>query len=311
MKNILITNSLFILPEHEQKLTDAGFSFTRLDKPKATEAELIEALKGKQGYILGGIEEVTDAVISSTDTLEAICFTGSDFRKFVPGYELAAKKGITVTNCPGANASAVAEYTMALMLAMTREIFDLGRTGTKTFKSTKSLQGSTIGVVGMGHIGEKVARMLKTFGVKEVVYFNRTRKEDLEKEIGMRYMSLEDVVVSSDIVTLHISKAAGVKYFNEKFIKMMKDHSLLINCSFEDAIDFDALYPELESGRISCAHDGAVSDEKFKTLPINVWFNSNEHTAYNTAYTNQIASDMAVESIINLLNGKQDKYKVN
>ncbi len=311
MKNILITDSLFILPEHEQKLTDAGFSFTRLDKPKATEVELIEALKGKQGYILGGIEEVTDAVIASTDTLEAICFTGSDWRHFVPGYELATSKNIAITNCPGANAHAVAEYTISLMLSMTREIFDLGRTGTKTFKTTRSLQGATVGIVGMGHIGEIVARALKTFGVKEVLYFSRTRKEDLEKEIGMRYVSMEELVKSSDIVTLHASKQAGKGYFTKEYLNMMHSDALLVNCSFEEAVDIDALYTELATGRLQAAFDGEIHDEKFKSLPLSTWYVSNGPTAYNTAYANQVASDMAIESIINLLNGKQDKYKVN
>ena len=110
MKQILITDSLFIFPEHEKRLRDAGFEITRLDKPKATEEELIEAVKGKHGYILGGVEHITDKVIVSADVLEAICFTGSDWRHFIPGHESATKKGIAIANCPGVNAAAVAEY---------------------------------------------------------------------------------------------------------------------------------------------------------------------------------------------------------
>ena len=311
MKSILITDSLFIFPEHEQKLKDAGFAIERLDKPQATEDELIEALKGKQGYILGGIEQVTDKVIASTDTLEAICFTGSDWRWFVPGYELATTKGITITNCPGANSHAVAEYAMSLMLAMTREIFDLGRTGTKTFKTTKSLQGSVVGIIGMGHIGETMARILKTFGVKEVLYFSRTRKENLEKEIGMTYVSMEELLKHSDIVTLHTSKQAGKGYFNKESLKMMKDRALLVDCSFEGSVDVEALYQELSEGRLRAAFDGETHDERFKELPLNSWYVSNSSTAFNTAYANQAASDMATESIINLLSGKRDQYKAN
>lgn len=311
MKNILITDSLFIGAEHEQKLREAGFELARLDNPKASEDELIEALKDKHGYILGGIEQVTDKVIESTNVLEAICFTGSDWRHFIPGHELATQKGIAITNCAGANATAVAEYTLSLILAMTREIFDLGRTGKTTFKSTNSLQGATVGIIGMGHIGEKVARMLKTFGVKEILYYSRTRKTELEKELGINYTEIEDLLKASDVVTLHVSKEAGANYIGKKYLEAMKDGSLIVNCSFETAIDFEALYQELKSGRIRCAHDGAVTDEQFQALPLNTWFNSNEHTAYNTTVANKIASDMAVNSIINLLNGREDSFVVN
>ena len=311
MKLILITDSLFIFPEHEQKLKDAGFAIERLDKPQATEDELIEALKGKQGYILGGIEKVTDKVIASTDMLEAICFTGSDWQYFIPGYELATKKGIAIANCPGANSHAVAEYAMSLMLAMTREIFNLGRTGTKTFKTTKSLQGSTVGIVGMGHIGEKMARILKTFGVQEVLYFSRTRKENLEKEIGMTYVSMEELLKQSDVVTLHTPKQAGKGYFTKEYLKMMKDGALLVDCSFGGSVDMDALHDELANGRLRAAFDSGSHDEKFKQLPLSTWYVSNSSTAFNTAYANQVASDMATESMINLLSGRNDQYKVN
>lgn len=311
MKSILITDSLFIFPEHEQKLRDAGFELTRLDKPKATEEELIEAVKGKHGYILGGIEQITDKVIESADMLEAICFTGSDWRHFVPGYKLATEKGIAIANCPGANAAAVAEYTMALMLSMTRELFDLGRTGTKSFKTTKTLQNSAVGIIGMGHIGEKIARMLKTFGVKEILYFSASQKPELEQELGIRFVPVETLLKESDVVTLHTSKQAGKGYFSKDYLALMKNGSLLVNCSFEGSVDTDALYEELQSGRIKAAFDTEIHDERFKELPLNTWYHSNASTAYNTDFANQLASDLATESIINLLNGKEDKYKVN
>lgn len=311
MKNILITDSLFIFPEHEQRLRDVGFELTRLDKPQATEAELIEAIKGKHGYILGGIEHVTDMVIESGDILEAICFTGSDWRHFIPGHELATQKGIRITNCPGANAHAVAEYTISLMLGMTREIFDLGRTGTKTFKTTKTLQGSTVGIVGMGHIGEKVARILKTFGVKEILYFSRTRKEELEKELGIKYVSMEELLKSSHIVSLHTSKQAGKGYFSKEYLATMQDGALLVDCSFKGATDMEALYEELSKGRLRAAFDDGEPFDKFKELPLSTWYISNGPTAYNTTYANQLASDMATESIIALLTTGTDQYQVN
>ncbi len=310
MKNILITDSLFIFPEHEKMLKDAGFNIERLDKPQATEDELIEALKDKHGYILGGIEKVTDKVIASTDTLEAICFTGSDYRYFIPGYKLAQEKGISITNCPGVNSGAVADYTFTLMFAMMRDIFDLGRTGSATFRTTPSLSDSTVGIIGMGHIGQKVARMLKALGVKNINYSNRTRNEGLEKELGINYLPIEKLLLKSDIVTIHVSKEAGEKYFNTEYIKLLKDNSILINCAFESIVDEEALYVELLSGRIRCAQDGPAHDPRYKDLPLHIWFNSNAGTGFNTHEANKAASDMSTKSIINLLTTGTDGYKI-
>jgi phosphoglycerate dehydrogenase-like enzyme len=87
MQTILITDSLFIFPEHEQQLKDAGYEVVRLDKPDATEAELCEAVKGKVGYILGGIEHVTQKVIDAADELKAIAFTGIDYKALITAWE--------------------------------------------------------------------------------------------------------------------------------------------------------------------------------------------------------------------------------
>lgn len=311
MKNILVTDSLFIFPEHEAQLKAAGFSITRLDKPQATEAELIDAVQGVDGYILGGVEKVTDNVINAASKLKAICFTGSDYRAFIPAHKLATEKGIAITACPGVNAKAVAEYALTLMLSMTREVFDLTRTGTTTFKTTKSLLNSKVGIIGLGHIGERVAEMLTGIGVKEVYYYSRTRKPDVEEKIGITYLSFTELLKTVDIVSLHASIEAGIEYMGQDQLALMHDGALLINTSFERPIDMEALYNELSSGRLRATHDWAMQDERFKQLPLHVWVNSNEHTAYNTDEANKAASDMSTQSMINLLTIRTDKYQVN
>lgn len=309
MKSILITDSLFIFPEHEQKLREAGFELTRLDKPEATEAELIEAVRGKHGYILGGVEKVTDKVIDAADELKAIAFTGSDWKAFITGHERATQKGISIANTPGANSYAVGEYAITLMLGMTRNIFELGRTGTKKFQTTHSLNELIIGIIGMGKVGQIVANTLKNIGAKQVIYFSRTRKPEIEKE-GIDYHTMEDVLSQSDVVFLLVPKSTGNDFFGAKELKLMKDGGLLINIAARSLVEKEALFQELQVGRLRAAFDGAI-DERFNSLPLSHWFNSNESAAYNTLGANKIASDMATESIINLLNTGEDKYKVN
>lgn len=160
----LITDSLFIFPEHEKQLMGAGYEIERLDTPVATEEQLVLAVKGKVGYILGGIEKITDKVIDAADQLKAIIFTGADWINFIPGHKRATERGIAIANTPGANAYAVAEYTIMLILAMTRNIFELGKTGSVKFQTTRSLKQLSVGIIGMGNIGSRVARILKALG---------------------------------------------------------------------------------------------------------------------------------------------------
>ena len=126
---ILITDSLFFFSEHEKELQEAGYEIDRLDTPTATEEQLVEHLQGKVGYLMGGIEKVTDKVVDAASELKVIIFTGSDWRNFIPGHARATERGIAIANTPGANAFAVSEYTIALILAMVRDVFELGRTG--------------------------------------------------------------------------------------------------------------------------------------------------------------------------------------
>lgn len=308
-EKILITDSLFIFSEHEKMLRDSGYEIDRLDKPMASEEELIERVRGKAGYIVGGIEKVTTDVINAADKLKAIVFTGADWKQFIQGYELAIKRGIHIANAPGANSFAVAEYAITLILAMTRNIFELGRTGNKKFQTTHSLNDLTVGIVGIGRIGMRVASMLNSFGAKKILYYSRTRKPDIEKKVGVIFTSLNKLLSESDIVTLHVSKDAGDGFIGEKELVQMKDGSLLINCGFTGTVERDALLKELKSGRLRAAQDDPF-DSKFDALPISVWFNSNAHTAYNTFEANKVASDMATQSMINLLSNGKDRYEV-
>ena len=306
---ILVTDNLFIFPEHEAKLREAGYEIERLDKPEATEEELIEAVKGKVGYILGGIERVTDKVIEAGNELKVVAFTGADATHFVPGMHAAAKRGVAVTTTPGANAYAVAEYTLSVILAMTRNIFELSRTGDKTFQTTKSLRELTVGIVGMGHIGQLMAKHLTALGCKRVLYSNRTIKEDIEKETGIEYASLDEVLNQSDVVTLHVSKAVGEGFIDAEELTKMKDGTLLVNCGFMGGVNRDALLSELQNGSLRATEDGP-KDERFESLPLSTWYCSNAHTAYNTHEANKVASDMAVESLLNILETGNDQYKI-
>lgn len=307
---ILITDSLFIFKEHERTLEEAGYEIERLDKPNATEEELLDAVKGKVGYILGGIEKVTEKVIETADQLKAIVFTGADAKAFIPGFDLATKKGIAIANAPAANRFAVSEYTISLILAMVRNIFELGRTGKTQFQTTSSLNDLTVGIVGMGNIGSRVTELLFALGAKEVLYTSREQKPEIDSKYGAKFVSLEELLSKSDVVSLHVSKEAGDGFIGKEQLSQMKDGAILINCGFTGGIEKEALYNELKLGRLRAAQDDPM-DERFNGLPFHNWFNSNAHTAYNTHEANRVASDMAVQSLLNLLDKGTDSFRMN
>lgn len=307
---ILITDTLFILKEHEEKIRAAGYEIERLETPTATEKELIEHIKGKIGYVLGGIEHVTDSVIEAADSLRAIAFTGADWRHYIPGHRLATEKHIAIANTPGANSVTVAEFTLLIMLAMTRNIFALARTGPKRFQTTHSLSELKVGIVGMGRIGLRMAYVLRSLGVDEILYTSRQRKPEIERPTGSRFVDIKTLLSESDVITLHASQDAGTGYIGAKELALMKDGALLVNCGFTGSIDKDALFSELKSGRIRAFQDDPM-DERFNELPLDIWMNSNLHMAYNTFEANKLASDMATQSLINLLEIGRDQYRVN
>lgn len=306
---ILVTDSLFIFKEHEDQIRAAGYDIERLDKPKATEDELIEAVKGKVGYILGGIEEVTEPVLHAASQLKAIIFTGSDWRHFIPAHEIATSRGIAIANAPGANSYAVAEYTLALMLGMVRNIFDLGRAGSNKFSTTSSLQDSTVGIVGMGKIGSRVAQMLHGLGVKELLYTSTHQHTEVEAATGAKFVTLDTLLQQSDVVTTHTPKHSG-RLLDKTELSKLRDGALIVNCGSDATIDDTSLLNELTSGRLRAAMDHNPGGE-FDKLPLSNWYCSNESAAYNTRFANKIASDMATASLINLLATGQDQYRVN
>ncbi len=307
---ILITDSLFIFDEHVKKLENSGFEVERLDLPKATEAELIDAIKGKTGYIFGGMESVTDKVIKATDKLKAIAFTGVDYVSFIPGHKLATGRGIAITNTPGSNTFAVAEYTLTLMLIMLRQILQLTSIGDKNFMTAQSITDVNIGIVGMGRIGERVTRMLKAMGATNIYYWNRTRKPELESELGIIYLDLEKLVTTCDVISNHVSSAAGV-LITAEFIEKAKDDLLIINAGSHIAFDKDALLKKLTSSNARAAFDFDIEDERFDKLPITKFFRSNANTGFNTRTATQKTSDMAVTSLLNVLQTGKDQYLVN
>ncbi|SFD32627.1 D-2-hydroxyacid dehydrogenase [Algibacter pectinivorans] len=186
----------------------------------------------------------------------------------------AKTMGITVTNVPTYGTQAVAQFTMALLLELCHNVgshaaavMDGEWTKSKDFCFWNSplieLDGKTLGIIGFGKIGQATARIAQAFGLKIVAY-NRSKNPDLESET-CRYVSLDELLELSDIISLHCPQTdvtAGI--INKTNIAKMKDGVMIINTSRGGLIVEDHLKDALNSGKVAGAAVDVVSSEPIK-----------------------------------------------
>jgi D-3-phosphoglycerate dehydrogenase len=294
-KKLLLTDSYFVTQAHISELRNSGYEVIHLDVPAATEEQLIEAIKGVSVYILGGIEQVTAKVVEASDKLETIIFCGVDYDKFIPGAETAYQRGVKIYNAPGANAVAVAEFGLGVAILMQRQLLGVSRTGDKHYLTTGSLQGTTIGIIGVGNIGHKLIEMLQPFEPHEIIYYNRSRKE-----APGRQAELEEVAEISDVIFVSLPMKAG-QVLDANFIAKLKPGSLLVSISPMNLIDMDALLPRLQAGDIRAAIDWPSPSDDFDKLPLETWYSVNSHSAYNTKLAGKFVGDSVTQKAIELI----------
>jgi D-3-phosphoglycerate dehydrogenase len=187
--------------------------------------------------------------------------------------EAATKAGIAVMNTPGANAVAVAEHTIALMLALARHVSRADATTRAGKWEKKSLQGTelrgkTLGIVGLGRIGMEVARRAKAFEMK-VVAHDPFVAAAVAREQGITLAELEQVYAMSDYLTLHVGltpQTAGM--INEKSLARMKKGVRIINCARGELLDEGAVAAALASKQIGGLGVDVFTEEPPKNSPL-------------------------------------------
>jgi D-3-phosphoglycerate dehydrogenase / 2-oxoglutarate reductase len=303
---ILVTDSLFISDEHVRQIEEAGYSVERLDKPRATEDELCSAIVGKVGYVLGGVEEVTDRVVNAADKLKVIAFTGAGFAEFIPGYEIAREKGIAITAAKGANASAVAELAIAFILMATRRVPQLTNPEGPSFVTVKGVSESVLGVVGYGDIGRRVAEHADRLGYSVLVC---GRKKIAGLPTNFRQVSIDVLCKESDVVTLHVDKMGGHHVLGEKQVKALKVGAAVVNVAFRHAIDEARLVERLKSGEISLLCDQKIGLDAGE-VPAGMLVQTNSQSGYNTFGALKSVSDRTTRSLLNVLETGKDDFRV-
>ena len=176
---------------------------------------------------------------------------------------------IDVKNTPRASSQSVAELAMGHMFACARYISDAGYTmrndewKKKEYGKGIELQGKTLGIVGFGRIGQHLGVMAKAIGMN-VVAFARHPNAELSERLGIPYVSMDELLASSDFISLHAPAVDGGALVSAETIAKMKDGVVIINTSRGNNVDEDALLAALESGKVRAAGLDVYVDEPTK-----------------------------------------------
>ena len=239
--------------------------------PEQMNGDLARYLETADALIVRSAVQVNAELLAKAPRLRVIGRAGVG----VDNIELepATRQGIAVMNTPGANAVAVAEHTIALMLAMARhlcpanDLTHAGRWEKKSLQGTE-LRAKTLGIVGLGRVGMEVARRARAFGMT-VIGHDPFVSTAVAKEQGIRLTGLDDVYALADYLTLHVGltpQTAGM--INAESIKKMKQGVRLVNCARGELIDERALAQALSEGQLAAAALDVFAEEPPKNSPL-------------------------------------------
>jgi glyoxylate reductase len=286
-----------------------------------TREELLQAVKGRDGILC-----------LLTDKIDAEVFDAAGpqlkvVSNYAVGYDNidvdeATKRGIVVTNTPGVLTETTADLAWALIMSVARRIVEADKF-TRAGKYDgwapmlflgQDIYGKTLGIIGMGRIGQAVARRAKGFNMK--VLYNDIRRipEELEKELNATFASMDEVIENSDFISLHTYLSPETYHLiNEEKLKRMKKTAYLINTSRGPVIDEAALVKALKEGWIAGAGldvyefepklvPGLAECENAVLLP---------HIASASVETRTKMATMAAENLLAVLAGRMPPNPVN
>ncbi|MEM2897270.1 MAG: glyoxylate reductase [Candidatus Bathyarchaeia archaeon] len=284
--------------------------------------EILEKIKDKDAILCLLTDRIDKEVLDSSQNLKIV----SSFSVGVDHIDVeeATRRGIYVTYTPGVLTEATADFTWALLLAITRRLIEADKfVRSKSWKIQWSptmllgsdVYGKTIGIIGFGRIGLAVAKRAKGFSMK-ILYFDINRATpDLEKELNAEFCSLERLLKESDFITLHVSLNESTYHMiGENELKLMKPTAFLINTSRGAVIDERALKKALKEKWIS----GAALDV-FEKEPIDendpLLYMDNvvlaPHTASATHEARSKMAEVSAKNLLAVLKGNMPLFLVN
>ena len=243
MKKVLVTGNS-ITPYYLNRLRTQGFEVHH-PQEHLSEETLIQALQGADGYLLGGLEHATARALRSAADLKLIAFLGTGYQSFID-YQTATTLGIAITNTPGAMIDSVAELTVGHLIGLRRQIAYLNheaKAGQTIEEKSTDLRGQRAGIIGLGAIGTRVAQILVQGLGMQVVYHNRHARPQVEQALGVRKISQEELLRTSDVISLHVPLTPETEgMLGAEQLALLQPHALIICTARVETIDGHALY---------------------------------------------------------------------
>jgi phosphoglycerate dehydrogenase-like enzyme len=247
------------MPPHIQALAEslkpAGFTLKAL--PPAAKAEEITAAMRDADYLVGFLRHLPDEAYTGAAKLKLVQVLSAGYDSVnIAG---ARKAHIPICQNGGANSVAVSEHAVLLILAVYRKLAAFHQNmaagkwhqGIPKIVDVLELEGKTVGIVGLGNIGEKAARRLRAFECHLVYYDIVRRSAEEEQKLGVRFVPFETLLETSDVVTLHVPLNDSTRHMiDAKALARMKPKSIVINTCRGEVVDEVALTSALQSGKI-------------------------------------------------------------
>jgi phosphoglycerate dehydrogenase-like enzyme len=245
--------------------TPAGWEVVLTQDP--SESRRRHMIKDADFLFCGGAP-TTDEMLRGAKRLKLVQKTGAGYNNI--NVELLKELDIGIANLPGNNAPAVAEHVVMLTLALLRRLLECdqavraGEWPREAHRDTRrELRGKVVGIVGFGHIGREVAARMRAFGTT-LVYHDIVRPTlDLEVSHGVRFLELDELLQTADVVTLHVPLTPDTQHLiDHGRLDAMKSDALLINCARGPVVDEAALVAALKRDAIGGAGLDTFDDER-------------------------------------------------
>jgi D-3-phosphoglycerate dehydrogenase len=281
-------------------------------KPLNAQA-LKELLPGMDGYI-AGLDEINRTALETADHLKVVARYGVGVDNVDRDY--CRERNIIVTNTPGANAGSVAELAVGLILSLARSIpqaYAETRLGKWPRFNGFTLEGRTVGLLGLGAIGKIVARILLGFGV-HVLAYDPYADTGYASEHGITLVTLDELIRQSDVISIHAPLTPQTNgLVNAAFLAKMKEKAYIVNTARGEIIDEGALYQALTSGCLAGAaldvfsKEPPEADNPLLSLPQVI---VTPHTASHTDGATNMMGWMALNDCLAVLSGKAPEHPV-
>lgn len=277
-------------------------------------SQVAHLLPGIDGYI-AGLDQIDRSALNAADRLKIIARYGVGIDKV--DLITTREKGVIVTNTPGANSASVAELALCLILMLARQIPTAilsVQKGAWPRLPGVSLEGKTIGILGLGAIGKKLAERLSGFNC-QVLAHDPFADEEFAREHHVKLVSLDRLTAQSDFLSLHLPVLPETRgLVNKKFLERMKKGTYIINTSRGEIVDESALLDSLNNDHISGAALDTFSkeppdiDNPLLSLPQVI---CTPHLGAQTDGATSNMGSMALKECLNVLKGGKPQYQVN